>query len=133
MDLGGALAEFVKAPSGLFARMPDNLSFGQAAALPLVGITAYQAVEKVTIQPGQKILVYGGTGGVGHLIVQLAKLAVAEVYATVAYENRATIVKSLGADYAIPYHHETLKDMIKTILRERASILFLTQLEMKTC
>ena len=67
--------------------MPDNLNFGQAAALPLVGITAYHAVEKVIIQPGQKILVYGGTGGVGHLIVQLAKLAGAEVYATVADER----------------------------------------------
>lgn len=113
LDLGGALAEFVKATGDLFAKMPDNLSFAQAAALPLVGITGYQAVEKVIIQPGQKILVYGGTGGVGHLIVQLAKLAGAEVYATIADENKAAIVKSLGADYAIDYHIETVEDIIE--------------------
>jgi len=113
LDLGGALAEFVKATSDLFAKMPDNLSFGQAAALPLVGITAYQAMEKVIIQPGQKILVYGGTGGVGHLIVQLAKMAGAEVYATASGDNKAAIVKSLGADFAIDYHQEMVEDIIK--------------------
>lgn len=109
----GALTEFVTGTGHLFAKMPDKLSFGQAAALPLVGLTAYQAVlDKAVIRPRQKVLVYGGTGGVGHLIVQLAKLAGAEVYATVSDENKAAVVKSLGADFTINYRNETVEGMI---------------------
>ncbi|WP_212003876.1 zinc-dependent alcohol dehydrogenase family protein [Chitinophaga sp. HK235] len=113
LDRSGALGEFVKGDSTLFARMPQNLDFAQAAALPLVGITAYQTVfEKGNIQPGQRVLIYGAAGGVGHIAVQLASIAGAEVFATVSSQEKADIVQALGADHTIDYTRTSIEDMI---------------------
>ncbi len=95
---GGALAEYMLADVNLIAHKPKSLTMAQAAALPLVSITAWEGlIDRAKIQSGQKVLVYGGTGGVGHLGVQLAKWAGAQVYATVSSEAKSAIARSLGA------------------------------------
>lgn len=96
--LQGSLAEFAAVDAKLLAPKPQNLSMREAAALPLVALTAWEGlVDRAKVQAGQKVLVQGGAGGVGHLVVQLALLAHgAEVYATVRGEGAQT-VRRLGA------------------------------------
>ena len=73
----GALADYIKADSSLLARKPNNLSFQEAAVLPIAAITVWEAlVEKAPVRPGQRVLIHGGTGGVGHIAVQMANLCV---------------------------------------------------------
>jgi len=111
--IDGALAEYTKADYRLLSKMPENLNFAEAAAIPLVGITAYEAIfQRANIQPGQKILVYGSIGGVGHLALQFAKASGAEVYATVSNEKQAEIAEKLGADYTINYKEETVENFV---------------------
>lgn len=101
---GGALAKYILADADLVARKPKNISHREAAALPLVSITAWTALmDKAQVKPGQTVLVYGGTGGVGHIGIQLAKAAGATVYATCSSDSKAAIIKDFGADYAINY------------------------------
>ena len=81
----GSLAEFAAVDARLVARKPANLSMRQAAALPLVAITAWEGlVDRARVSPGQRVLVQGGAGGVGHIAVQLARSFGAEVHATVS-------------------------------------------------
>ena len=81
---GGALAEYLLADANLVAHKPKSLTMAEAAALPLVSITAWEGlIERAQLQPGQSVLIYGGTGGVGHIGIQLAKWAGATVYALV--------------------------------------------------
>jgi len=109
----GALAEYTKADFRLLSKMPQNLSFKEAAAIPLVGITAYEAIfQRAKIRPGQNVLIYGGVGGVGHLAVQFAKVLGASVYATVSNEQQAETVKRLGADDTINYKKETVEEFV---------------------
>jgi NADPH:quinone reductase len=111
---GGALAEFMIADQGLLAKPPANISYREAAAVPLVSLTAYEAIfERARIQPGQKILIYGGIGGVGHMGVQFAKIAGAEVYAMVSDDSHIPIVQNLGADYVINYHQLSTDDLLQ--------------------
>jgi NADPH2:quinone reductase len=112
----GALAEFMLADAKLIAIKPKSLSMAETAALPLVSITAWEALfEKIKISAGQKILVHAGTGGVGHIAIQLAKWAGADVYATVSSSDKADIAKSLGATDTINYHKETVADYVKRL------------------
>lgn len=112
----GALAEFMLADARLVAKKPSNLSMAEAAALPLVSITAWEALfEKVTLQPNEKVLIHGGTGGVGHIAVQLAAWAGAEVYTTVSSQEKADLIKLLGAKEAINYRHESVTDYVNRI------------------
>ncbi|MCI0505587.1 MAG: zinc-dependent alcohol dehydrogenase family protein [Gammaproteobacteria bacterium] len=102
--MGGALAEYILADARLVAHKPAGLSFREAAALPLVSITAWTAlIDKARIQAGQQVLIHGATGGVGHVGIQLAKARGATVYATCASDTKAAIAKDLGADYVINY------------------------------
>jgi len=95
--LQGSLAEFAAVDADLLARKPANLSMREAAALPLITITAWEGlVDRARTRAGQKVLVHGGAGGVGHVAVQLAKALGAEVYATVAPEQAET-VRRFGA------------------------------------
>ena len=110
---GGALAEYMLADSNLIAHKPKSLTMAQAAALPLVSITAWEGlIDRAQVQSGQKVLVYGGTGGVGHLGIQLAKWAGAEVYATVSSEEKAAIALTLGADVPINYTDTTTEEFV---------------------
>ena len=110
-DLQGALAEYMLADARLIARKPKTLSMREAAALPLVGITAYEGLQRANTQAGQKVLVHGGTGGVGHVAVQLAKHMGVDVYATVSSNKQASIVEGYGAT-AINYKTETVADYV---------------------
>jgi NADPH2:quinone reductase len=103
----GCYATYTVVPEILLARKPARLSFTEAAAVPLALITAWESLfERAAVQTGQKVLVHGGAGGVGHFAIQLAKQAGAGVCATVSSESKATVVNSLGADEHIYYHDE---------------------------
>lgn len=102
----GAYAEFIAAAENLLAPKPKSLSFEEAASLPLAGQTAWQCLaETAALKPGQKVLIHGGSGGVGSLAVQIAKVLGAQVAATASGGNR-DFVKSLGADLVIDYQKE---------------------------
>jgi NADPH:quinone reductase len=97
--LQGSLAEFVAADARLLARKPNNLGMREAAALPLIFITAWEGlVDRAHVRRGQKALVQGGAGGVGHIVVQLARAYDAEVFATGSRKDKAYI-EQLGATF----------------------------------
>jgi len=97
-DIPGALAEYMVADAGLLAHAPRNMELADAAALPLVAITAWLGLfGKADLCEGETLLVHGGAGGVGHIAVQLGIAAGAEVYATVSSDTKAAIVEALGA------------------------------------
>ncbi|EGU56262.1 zinc-binding alcohol dehydrogenase [Vibrio nigripulchritudo ATCC 27043] len=110
-DLQGSLAEFMLADANLIAHKPKNLSMKQAAALPLVGITAYEGLKRAGATKGQKVLVHGGAGGVGHIAIQLAKHLGAEVYATCSGGKQVDLIEQLGAT-PINYKTESVADYV---------------------
>ncbi len=112
-SLGGALAEYMLADAALVAKKPKSLTFREAAALPLVSITAWEGlIERAKVKPGQTVLVYGGTGGVGHIGIQLAKWAGAKVFATVSNEEKAELARQLGADVVINYRSQQVEEYV---------------------
>lgn len=110
-DLPGALAEYILADAQLIAPKPKNLSMREAAALPLVGITAYEGLQRAGINKGQKVLVHGGSGGVGHVALQLASFFGAEVFATGGGEKQLALIEELGAK-SINYKSEAVADYV---------------------
>jgi len=99
----GAYGQYVTAPSRHFARKPSTVDHVTAAGLPLVGLTAWQAlVDTANVQPGQRVLVHAAAGGVGHLAVQLAKALGASVVGT-ASASRADFLRELGLDRLVDY------------------------------
>lgn len=111
-DLPGALADYILADARLVAHKPERLSMREAAALPLVAITAYEGLTRAGVRAGQKVLVHGGAGGVGHVAVQLARHFGADVFATVSDDAQAAVVTSYGAT-AINYRHEHVADYVE--------------------
>ncbi|WP_417488169.1 zinc-dependent alcohol dehydrogenase family protein [Maricaulis sp.] len=110
-DLPGALAEFMLADARLIAHKPKRLSMREAAALPLVGITAMEGLQRAGTRAGQSVLVHGGTGGVGHLAVQIARHLGATVSATGGGDAQLDIIRSYGAT-AINYRTESVADYV---------------------
>ncbi|MEM7360474.1 MAG: zinc-dependent alcohol dehydrogenase family protein [Pseudomonadota bacterium] len=110
-NLHGALAETMLADARLIAHKPTSLSMREAAALPLVGITAYEGLQRAGISAEQKVLVHGGTGGVGHVAVQLARHWGAEVFTTVSEDAQNPIVERYGAT-AINYKTQSVADYV---------------------
>jgi NADPH2:quinone reductase len=101
-DVPGSLAEYTVADARLIAHKPKMLDFRQAAGLAMVGVTAWLALHhKVSINKSTRVLIQGGTGGVGHVAVQLAKAAGAQVFATVANEESAVLARKFGAEVAL--------------------------------
>lgn len=109
----GTFAEYIAIHEDDIALKPKNLSFEEAASIPLVGLTSYQALTDILqVQKGQKVLIQAGAGGVGTFAIQLAKSMGATV-ATTASEAGANLVKSLGADEIINYKTEKFEEVLK--------------------
>lgn len=110
--LQGSLAQYVAVDADLLALKPKNLSFREAAAIPLVFLTAWEGlVDRAQVEDGQKVLVHGGAGGVGHMAVQIARAFGAEVFATVS-EAKRSIVEGYGAT-AIDYRSVSVEQYVK--------------------
>ncbi|GAB6524251.1 MULTISPECIES: NADP-dependent oxidoreductase [Bacillus cereus group] len=109
----GTFAEYIAIHEDDIALKPKNLSFEEAASIPLVGLTSYQALHDIMqLQKGQKILIHAGSGGVGTFAIQLAKIMGA-IVTTTASEAGANLVTSLGADEIINYKTEKFEDILK--------------------
>jgi len=103
----GCYAEYTTVHADYVAHMPSNLDYVQAAAVPLVLITAWEALrDRVHVQRDDKLLIHAGAGGVGHVAIQLAKLAGTQVATTVGDNAKAQFVHDLGADRIIEYKRE---------------------------
>ncbi|HJR75356.1 MAG TPA: NADP-dependent oxidoreductase [Nitrospiraceae bacterium] len=111
----GSFAEFATVPISNVARAPQKGNAHEAAALPLAGASALQALEEhLKLQRGQKILIHGGGGGIGSLAIQIAKVIGASVATTAAGED-LTYVRSLGADVVIDYRTEAFESKVKSV------------------
>lgn len=100
----GNYAEYATIDEAFAVHKPRSLSFVEAAAAPLVLLTAWEALhDRIQVKEGNTVLVHAGAGGVGHVAIQLAKLAGARVAATVSSNQKAAFVQDLGADHAINY------------------------------
>jgi len=100
----GVLSEYALADARLLSKKPSNLSMVEAATLPLVGITAWNAlIDRAQVRVGQKVLVHASCGGVGHIALQLAKSFGAEVHATASDDRKIGLGFELGADRMINY------------------------------
>src|SRR5213078_3963576 len=112
---GGGWAEYVTVTGGEVAAKPASLSFTEAASVPMGALTAWQAlVDVAQLQPGQTVLVHGGSGGVGSFAVQIAKARGARVIATASTANQ-DLLKQLGADVAIDYTKTKFEDVVKDV------------------
>lgn len=108
----GTFAEFISVNEKDIALKPKNLTMEEAASIPLVGLTAWQAlVEKSNVQSGQKVFIQAGSGGVGTFAIQLAKYLGATV-ATTASEKSFELLKNLGADVLIDYKTQNFEDIL---------------------
>jgi NADPH:quinone reductase-like Zn-dependent oxidoreductase len=109
----GAFAEFIPVKEASLALKPEGLTMEEAAAIPLVGLTAWQAlVAKANLKKGQKVFIQAGSGGVGTFAIQLAKHLGATVATTTSTGNVA-LVKSLGADVVIDYKTQDFEDVLR--------------------
>lgn len=109
----GNYAEYAMVKAAYVAQKPVSLDFDSAGAAPLVLITAWEALfDRARLQSGQKVFIHAGAGGVGHVAIQLAKLAGAEVATTVSSEEKATFVRELGADLVINYKTEDVAEAL---------------------
>jgi NADPH:quinone reductase len=109
----GTYAEYAAIDERFVAHKPSSLSFAEAAAVPLVLITAWEALhDRGRIQAGQRVLIQAGAGGVGHIAIQLAKLAGAAVCTTVSSPEKAKLVQQLGADQVILYPNTTVVETV---------------------
>ncbi|MDX2240999.1 MAG: zinc-dependent alcohol dehydrogenase family protein [Leptolyngbyaceae cyanobacterium bins.302] len=111
--LQGSLAEFAAVDADLLAKKPVNLTMREAAALPLAFLTAWEGlVDRANVHANQKVLILGGSGGVGHIAVQIAKARGAEVFAT-ASAAKHDLVRQLGA-VAIDYHSTPIEQIVQS-------------------
>jgi NADPH:quinone reductase-like Zn-dependent oxidoreductase len=110
----GTLAEFVAVTCDAVSKKPGNISFEQAASLPLAGLTALQSLEYAGIKENDKVLIHAGSGGVGSFAIQYAKAKGAYVYTTTS-TNNVQWVKELGTDRVIDYKTEDYKSIAKDV------------------
>ncbi|WP_316811691.1 NADP-dependent oxidoreductase [Pedobacter heparinus] len=109
--INGSYAEYVVANPEVIAKKPANISFHEAAAISLAGLTAYQAIhDHLAVKNGQRVLIQSAAGGVGHLAVQFAKLSGAFVYGTASAKNAAFLVE-LGVDEVINYKEQKFEEI----------------------
>lgn len=109
----GALAEFAAVPENAAAIKPENLDFMQAASIPMVGLTSWQALkERARLKPGQKVFIPAGAGGIGTFAIQLAKHLGAKVGTTTSTGN-VDLVRSLGADEVVDYKKQEFENVLQ--------------------
>ncbi|WP_333824578.1 NADP-dependent oxidoreductase [Pinisolibacter sp.] len=109
----GTLADFVAVPERVAAHKPANLDFVQAASIPMVGLTSWQAiVERASLKSGQKIFIPAGSGGIGSFAIQLAKYIGAKVGTTTSTGN-IELVRSLGADEIVDYKRQEFESILR--------------------
>ncbi|SOD75296.1 NADP-dependent oxidoreductase [Alysiella filiformis] len=108
----GAFGQFIAIKAAHLAQKPSNLDFNESASLPLVALTAMQAFEKMGLKSGSKVLIHAGTGGLGGIAIQIAKILGLHVATTVSTANTAW-VKTLGADEVIDYKKENFNEKLK--------------------
>jgi NADPH:quinone reductase-like Zn-dependent oxidoreductase len=112
-DRIGTFAEFISMSEGDVAIKPKKLTMEEAASIPLVGLTAWQAlIERANLKKGQKVLIHAGSGGVGTFAIQLAKHVGATVATTTSTANIG-LVKSLGADVVVDYRKEDFEKVLR--------------------
>jgi NADPH:quinone reductase-like Zn-dependent oxidoreductase len=112
---GGGYAEYAVATEGEATAKPKSLSFIEAAGVPLVALTAWQAlIETAKLGAGQTVLIHGGSGGVGSMAIQIAKARGAKVIATASTPNQ-DLLKQLGADVAVDYTKTKFEDVAKDV------------------
>ncbi|MEG0373354.1 MAG: NADP-dependent oxidoreductase [Enterococcus sp.] len=111
----GTYADYTIVDDHLLARKPENVSFEEAAAVPLAGLTAYQGLfSHGQLKAGEKVLIHAGAGGVGIYAIQLAKNAGATVITTASEKNHA-LLKELGADQVIDYHTTDFSEVLENV------------------
>lgn len=111
----GTYAEYIALDANHVALKPPKLSFAQAAAVPLVALTAWQALtDHAQLKAGESVLIHAGAGGVGSFAIGIAKELGAKVYTTASGSNHA-YVKQLGADTAIDYHKENIVEKARSL------------------
>lgn len=107
----GAHAEYISVPSSIVAKKPPSLSHEEAAAVPLAGGTAYEAiVRRLKVLPGETVVIHGGAGGVGSFAIQIAKVSGARVISTAGPDNQQTLTE-LGADVAVDYTNQDISEI----------------------
>jgi NADPH:quinone reductase-like Zn-dependent oxidoreductase len=109
----GSLADYVAVPARVAAFKPANLDFVQAASIPMVGLTSWQALkERIQLKPGQKVFIPAGSGGIGTFAIQLAKHLGAKVGTTTSTAN-VELVRSLGATEVVDYKKQEFEDVLR--------------------
>ncbi len=120
----GTFAEYTVIPESFLARKPQNMSFEEAAGIPLVGLTAYQSMfDAGNLQENQTVLILGGSGGVGSLGIQLAKARGATVIGVASEKNHA-FMKELGADFTIDYKDQDVGAAAKEVAPDGVDLIF---------
>jgi len=115
ITMGKAYAEYVAVNASMMAHKPENISYQEAAGIPVAGVTAWEALVKSgNIKKGDRVLIHAGSGGVGHIAIQLAKHFGATVIATSSAKNR-DFVLSLGADQHIDYTSEKFNELLRDV------------------
>lgn len=111
--IGGAYAEYCNVPSGQCLPIPGSLSFAEAASLPETFFTVWSNVfDRASLQPGERLLVHGGSSGIGVTAIQMAKALGSTVYVTAGSEDKCRFCEELGADKAINYHTADFSEAI---------------------
>jgi NADPH2:quinone reductase len=118
--IGGGYAEYCNAPEGQCLPVPQNLSFAQAASLPETFFTVWSNVfDRGRIQPGETLLVHGGSSGIGVAAIQMATALGNKVYVTAGSEEKCRFCEELGAAHAINYHTEDFSEAIAKLTNDK--------------
>ncbi|WP_153557003.1 NADPH:quinone reductase [Roseimaritima sediminicola] len=125
----GTFAELAAVDADWVYPTPDGVESTTAAACALVGVTAHLGLSRVKLRAGEKLLVIGGTGGVGSMVVQAAKALGAQVIATAGSDEKCQRAEALGADYTINYHTDSIAEETKKLAPEGIHVLWETRRE----
>lgn len=124
-NMNGGYAEFICVPEQNVAQQPSNLSFEEAASIPLVFMTAWQLLERAQIKSGEWVLVHAAGSGVGSAAIQLAKIMGARVMTTASSDEKLEKAKSLGADYGINYAKTDFSDEVRSLTEKKGADVIL--------